>query len=122
MSTRATITVKQPEGGYLSYYKHHDGYISGGLGEALMHYVSYSDPVLCKFTKEDFVDYVEKTECVNSYFFDQDVELIEGDIELWASEQYKVHGDTEYHYSVEIGKGNKYYLFVQERDYTDGEK
>ena len=48
MSTRSTIEVRYTAGatkeiGYGdSFYKHHDGYIKGGLGELLIHFITYT--------------------------------------------------------------------------------
>ena len=48
MSTRSTIEVRYTanvtkETGYgNSFYKHHDGYVKGGLGELLIYFITYT--------------------------------------------------------------------------------
>lgn len=41
MSTRSSISLKQPNGKFRSIYCHWDGYIQGGVGETL--YLNYKD-------------------------------------------------------------------------------
>ena len=118
MSTRATITAKMPEGGYVSFYKHHDGYIENGLGEALMQFVAFADYQQEPFTLETFTQFVNDTKCVNPVGFDE-IEIIKSNYDLWAQEQFKSHADTEFHYTIERRNG-KNYLLVQKRDWENG--
>ena len=118
MSTRATITAKMPEGGYVSFYKHHGGYIENGLGEALMQFVAFADYQQEPFTLETFTQFVNDTKCVNPVGFDE-IEIIKSNYDLWAQEQFKSHADTEFHYTIERRNG-KNYLLVQKRDWENG--
>ena len=60
MSTRATIEAKMNDGVNVSFYKHHDGYIKGGLGEALMNFVTHNDPKKESFTRSSFIEFVDE--------------------------------------------------------------
>lgn len=120
MSTRATITVRMNDGNNLSFYKHHDGYINGGLGEALMNYVSVRDLEKEPFTKYSFIDFVTESEVVNPIGFDK-IETIKS--ESFLGDEHKLHGDTEYHYTIRKNKNSgRVFLYVQKRDYNDMEQ
>lgn len=115
MSTRATITAKMKDDVWVSFYKHHDGYIKGGLGEALMNFVTHSDPKKESFTRSSFIEFVD--ELGPNFVFDAtNVErIVEGNF----LGSYKLHGDTEFHYTFDRLHG-KTFLFVQRRDWEDG--
>jgi hypothetical protein len=115
MSTRSTIEVRYTAGatkeiGYGdSFYKHHDGYIKGGLGELLIHFITYTETLNLDFYGK-FREFVRNTE-INSV----EVEELE---KLNNVESYRQHGDTEYHYTI-MPSNKGWLLTVQERDYTD---
>ena len=119
MSTRATITAKMNDKEdkmnhvWVSFYKHHDGYIKGGLGEALMNFVTYNDPKKESFTKSSFLQFIDELE-PKMVGMEKVERVMDGQ---WLG-SYKLHGDTEYHYTFDKLHG-KTFLFVQERDYTD---
>ena len=119
MSTRATITVKMNDGNNVSFYKHHDGYVKGGLGEALMNFISVADLEKEPFTKYNFLNFVNESDVVNPTGFEE-IEIIKN--EYWNNgEEFKSHGDTEYHYTIMRAKENgSIFLFVQKRDYNNG--
>ena len=99
MSTRATITVRQNDGSFSSFYKHHDGYLNGGLGEALMNFISVVDLEKEPFTKSSFINFVKESEVINPYGI-ENIERIKS--EFWGvGAEHKAHGDTELHYTIE---------------------
>jgi hypothetical protein len=115
MSTRATVSVEYKNNFVDSFYKHHDGYIKGGLGELLMNFVSVCKTLDAENFLADFKDFVENTE-INS------VEVTEME-KINASENsadlHRLHGDTEYHYTICPSKFG-WALLVQRRDYDNG--
>ncbi len=117
MSTRATITAKMKDDTWVSFYKHHDGYIKGGIGEALMQFVTYNDKNNESFTRSNFIEFVNELR-PNFVFDANNVERIAkgNNQEL---ESFKLHGDTEFHYTFDRLHG-KTFLFVQRRDWENG--
>jgi hypothetical protein len=115
MSTRSTIEVRYTGGatkeiGYGdSFYKHHDGYIKGGLGELLIHFITYTESLNLNFLGK-FQEFVRNIE-INFV----EVEELE---KLNNVESYRQHGDTEYHYTI-MPSNKGWLLTVQERDYND---
>ncbi len=114
MSTRATITAEMTDGVWVSFYKHHDGYIRGGLGEALMNFVTYNDPKKESFTKSSFINFVNELE-PKMIGMEKVERIVEGNF----LGSYKLHGDTEYHYTFQKLNGSSF-LFVQKRDFENG--
>lgn len=117
MSTRATITAKMKDDVWVSFYKHHDGYIKGGLGEALMNFVTHNDPKKESFTRSSFIEFVDELEpkIIGLYDLDKIERIVEGNF----LGSYKLHSDTEFHYTFDRLHG-KTFLFVQKRDYDNG--
>tara|TARA_Y100000004_G_C8920176_1_gene415062 strand:+ start:767 stop:1234 length:468 start_codon:yes stop_codon:yes gene_type:complete len=114
MSTRATITAKMKDDVWVSFYKHHDGYIVGGLGEVLMNFVTYNDPKKESFTRSSFLEFVDELE-PKVVGMEKVERIMDGP---WLG-SYKLHGDTEFHYTFDRLQG-KTFLFVQRRDYENG--
>lgn len=115
MSTRATIEVKYTEEFSDSFYKHHDGYVKGGLGELLMHFVSVNKSMDVGSFLPKFQEFVANTE-INSVEV-KEIEKINTLNEPTAD--YRLHGDTEYHYTI-CPSNFGWALMVQRRDYSDG--
>tara|TARA_R100001463_G_scaffold39743_2_gene84873 strand:+ start:8495 stop:8947 length:453 start_codon:yes stop_codon:yes gene_type:complete len=117
MSTRSTIEVRysatatKDSGFGESFYKHHDGYIKGGLGELLIHFVTYTN--MPKMTFLNRFQEFAKEHRINAVA--DDVNRLE---KLDNVESYREHGDTEYHYTI-MPSNKGWLLTVQERDYTD---
>ena len=117
MSTRSTIEVRYTAGatkeiGYGdSFYKHHDGYIKGGLGELLIHFITYTKALNLDFLAK-FKEFAQEHR-INAVA--DDVNRLE---KLENVESYRQHGDTEYHYTI-MPSNKGWLLTVQERDYTD---
>ena len=104
MSTRANIVV---EGGEvyptITYYKHHDGYIEGGLGEMLAEFVKDNiDIDKAKFMSQ-FIIYISK-----KYGDSANIK----EIEVTSS----VHGDIEYMYQF---KDNELGVYIREEWRTE---
>ena len=114
MSTRATIEAKMNDGVNVSFYKHHDGYIRGGLGEALINFVTYKDKNKESFTRSSFIEFVDELE-PKMVGMEKVERIVEGNF----LGSYKLHGDTEFHYTFDRLHG-KTFLFVQIRDYENG--
>ena len=122
MSTRATMQIETNNGAVTSYYKHHDGYIKSGLGEALMNFVLYTKRF--QYASEfmaSFFSFLKEVDELNSAGFElENFEKIDSD--FYEGEEFKLHGDTEFHYTIVISKGNEMYLFVQKRDWANEEQ
>ena len=124
MSTRATITAKMKDDVWVSFYKHHDGYIRGGLGEVLMNFVTHHDNKKESFTRSNFIEFVNELGPNIDSLYDMDkieriIDPLDEDIKTNGLGSYKLHGDTEYHYTFDRLHG-KTFLFVQKRDYENG--
>lgn len=123
MSTRATINIETSSEGSVSIYKHHDGYIKGGLGEALMNFMTYATVIFtAKEFIAEFVDFINNdcdlSEFNSNGYQENNFDIVES--VYWAGEEYKSHSDTEYHYTLSLRHNNGYALFVQKRDYENG--
>ena len=123
MSTRATIAIEtKEEKNVVSIYKHNDGYVKGGLGQALMEFVLYA--MAFKTAEKFIIDFVEfcREQEGDKYFGFRQYNFERIDSDFWPKgQEFKSHSDTEYHYTLAIGKDNKsYFLFVQKRDWENG--
>ena len=116
MSTRATITAKMKDGVWVSFYKHHDGYITSGLGEVLMNFVTYNDEKKESFTRSSFLEFVDELE-PKIIGMEKVERIVDGNF----LGSYKLHGDTEFHYTFDKLHG-KPFLFVQKRDWNNEEQ
>ena len=119
MSTRATINIETSSEGSVSIYKHHDGYVKGGLGQALMEFVLYARGFNnSKGFLKDFVTFTNADEKVFGFELNAFGKIHS---DFWAKgEEFKSHSDTEYHYTLSLRHNNGYALFVQKRDYENG--
>ena len=118
MSTRSTIEVrftadaKKGVGLGDSFYKHHDGYIKGGLGELLQHFVAYADSLDWGKFKSSFSEFVKENRVNSVADYVDEIEKLDN------VESFKDRGDTEYHYTI-MPSMNGWKLTVQQRDYDD---
>jgi len=111
MSTRANIVVKGGEfTPTITYYKHCDGYIQGGLGEMLAEFVKDN------LDEEDFRNKITKSKFMSQYI-------------VWVTKKYGdnsyakdieitdiVHGDIEYMY---LFKDNELGVYIREEWRTE---
>lgn len=118
MSTRSTIEVRytgnaDKENGYGdSFYKHHDGYIKGGLGELLQHFVAFAGPLDWGKFKSSFSSFAKENRVNSVADYVDEIEKLDN------VESYKDRGDTEYHYTI-MPSTTGWILTVQQRDYED---
>ena len=118
MSTRSTIEIRytanaDKENGYGdSFYKHHDGYIKGGLGELLQHFVAYADSHDWGKFKSSFLSFARENKVNSVADYLDEIEKLDN------VESFKDRGDTEYHYTI-MPSMKGWVLTVQERDFED---
>jgi hypothetical protein len=113
MSTRATIQLIDDNGTEVSIYKHHDGYIKGGLGELLMNFVAYSGDLTAATFVKKFTEFVNDSK-INSVTVEEMETISHLPKEMRDSNGYVLHGDTEFHYTIKNGL-----LFVKEKEWDD---
>jgi len=98
MSTRANIIVEgTSETPKTIYYKHHDGYIVGGLGEQLAEFEKDNENINANNFMTKFIAYQIQKNGTNSYV--QEIQLTD-----------QVHGDIEFVYVFNAKTGLGVYV------------